>query len=212
MKKKYYHHIIWTILTLFSCTNPFSTREPEKPSGSLSTEIYEPAIDAYIVIKNLAHSIEQKNLTKYMENFHDVNIDPNHHFRFIPEQYYIEEFTRNWTLMDESDYFNNLIHSSNSGFPHIKFEIADSAITLSPINVTSIDDSLISNNFKYRLIIEFPDHTDEYEATMILRLAKSKISPEYWHIYYWRDYVIEDHYQQTWSYLKLNSGNEPHDH
>jgi hypothetical protein len=143
-----------------------------------------------------------------MENFHDINIDPSHRFRFIPEKYYREEFTQGWTLMDESDYFNNLIHSGNNDFPHIKFETADSAIILTPINVSSEEDSLVSNNFTYRLVIEYPDHTDEYLGTMILRLAKSKVSPEYWHIYHWQDYAVEERYKQTWSYLKLISGND----
>jgi hypothetical protein len=205
MKKQRYQYILWVILLVSACTNPFSTRDPEEPSGTASTEIYEPALEPYIVIKNFSRSIEQKNITKYMENFQDETVDPTHIFRFIPEKYYLEEFTRSWTLMDEYDYFNALIHSGTNDFPHIKFEFADSALTLSPINVSASDDSLVSNNFKYRLVVEYPDHTDEYSATMILRLAKSKISPEYWHIYYWRDYAIENNYDQTWTYLKLKS-------
>ncbi len=203
---KYYQRIILGIVLLINtCTNPFSTREPEEPSGSLSTQIYEPAIDPFIVIKNFTRSIEQKNITKYMEIFQDESVDPTHQFRFIPEKYYLEEFNRRWTLMDEYDYFNALVHSANNDFPHIKFEIADSAIILTPINVSASDDSMVTNNFKYRLVIEYVDHTDEYFATMILRLAKSKVSPEYWHIYYWRDYAIENIYTKTWTYLKLKS-------
>lgn len=187
------------IILLVYCTNPFSTREPEQPI--VSNVKYDPAISSDIVLINFKQAIENKDIEEYMRTVIDPVKDPIHSFRFIPEPHFQNDFANAWTVDDERDYFTQLTRSENNDYPKLAFSFLDSVI-LTPITPISIDDSVESNNLNYEFRVDYGDSTEVYKGIARFKLFHSKLPPEHWYIYFWRDNAIEREFNATWTFLK----------
>ena len=183
------------IILVFSCTNPFATRNPEQPNPDKNSDIFDQPISYEIVLSNLRYALIQKNLDHYMNCLIDTTMMPGMVYKFIPDQSaQIERFIH-WGLSDEQNYLRNVFTNSNT----ISFEFVDKDITFN--SITTSEDSVQTSLFRYELRVMF-DSSIIYSGKARMKLVKNANS--LWAIYFWedqRDDTITDN-RNTWSTLK----------
>ncbi|RMH62854.1 MAG: hypothetical protein D6677_08815 [Calditrichaeota bacterium] len=193
---------------LLACTNPFTTRENqvEKPGSGSDSGIYlEPTQPENILI-NLSRAIEQKNISKYMENFADPARGAEISFRFVGDAAFQDQLIGRWNLTDEETWFRNLVLPEDKPSPVIRFSYPDSLPVFQPINSLAFEDSVETNLFRYRFTVETTDSVAQYEGFARMRLFRSQQSArEAWLIYYWQDIALQDQAQNSWTALKIRN-------
>jgi len=183
--------VIWGMFLFVSCQNPFTTRDPEAPSGEQTSWIQPIAPE--IVIANLQSSILERNIENYIRCF-GLADDVRKNFTFVPEISVSNNFQgifANWSISEERIYMNNLF-----GFTH-----ADSTSNLRFTDITEIQfgDS-VSTTKEYDLFIA---HTNPTAPTivngrMVLNIRKG--SDALWFISSWSD--IKTGSSPVWTLLK----------
>jgi len=184
-----------TILLLFSviysCENPFATREPEPPSQEQSTWIH-PTLPS-LVIDNLKYSIIEANTTNYIKCL----IDSNSQYKFIPDAFVNANnpgFFDYWDLSSEQNYITKLFAATYDSARKVSF-YAEPAL--------DYQDS-VQINVKYDLEIHH-NLTESYakvvegQAELWLKERNGE-----WFITRWIDYGIGEN--PSWSSLKANFG------
>ena len=177
------------------CTNPFSTRTPEAPSGDTSID-RNLQTDPNQVLTKIQQAFQQKDTQAYQDCFADSTLTGSS-FAFTPEQ---NESYRlnNWEITDERNYFFNLVNAEELQTVDIQYP-GSPAI---PTPVTSSPDTL-EIDFNYLITAEFRTKTEMYQGRSILRILKSP--EELWYIYEWLDLRnSSDISDSTWSTLKAN--------
>ena len=187
--------IFVSIILVFSCTNPFTTRDPEQPNPNEGSDIFDQPISYEIVLSNLRYALIQKNLDHYMSCLIDTTMIPAMVYNFIPDQSaQIERFI-NWGLSDEQNYLRNVFTNSKT----LSFEFVDKNITYN--SITTSEDSVQTSLFRYTLQVMF-DTLATYNGKARMKLVKNANS--LWAIYFWedqRDDTITNN-RNTWSTLK----------
>lgn len=197
---RYQKFLIIFIITLSWCTNPFSTRDPEKPdSGS---NIYDNATIPKTVMENLIMAIKEKNVNEYKKVFSSEAV--GHSFTFEPEPSLIENFVSNWTIQEEESYFNNLVNSSSANFPILNLSFIVVEYSFPAVVPGSESDSVTTNSMQYVFTVNPGDSTTIYKGNTEFRLFRSKID-QFWYIYYWKDNAIDEDYNATWTNLKIKN-------
>ncbi len=194
-------HFFLIILLITGCTNPFDVRNPESPDNQSLTAVFDAPTTPRIVLTNFARALEQKNVQKYLENFSNSDMQNITPFHFEPEQNLFDYFIPVWTIEDEGNYFINLLQTGKVNYPVIKFNYADS-VSLTAINASAIDDSVESNYFRYTLEINFGDSVSVYQGRAKFKLLRSRTTLDYWYIYFWSDFALDENYDKSWSFLK----------
>ncbi|MCB0282924.1 MAG: hypothetical protein KDF60_10125 [Calditrichaeota bacterium] len=208
--KKFLKLLFFLNIIFFSsgCTDLFSTREDkvEKPDPGSTSGIFEAATSPEIVLNNLSRSLEQKNVSKYMENFADPTDFPLKPFRFVGDANYQDQLAQEWTYTDEQNYFNNVVFNSFGKSPSIRFTYVDSLPNTTPINLLAFDDSVETDFFKYQLIVEASDTTLVFSGLSKFKMFRSReTAREIWYIYNWSDRSLENEQLKTWTYLKIQN-------
>lgn len=183
------------VCLLASCTNPFSTRTPEAPSGDTSID-RNLQTDPNQVLTKIQQAFQQKDTQAYQDCFADSTLIGSR-FVFTPEQ---NESYRlnNWEIADERNYFFNLVNAEELQTVDIQYP-GSAAI---PTPVTSSPDTL-EIDFNYLITAEFRTKTEMYQGRSILRILKSP--EELWYVYEWLDLRNStDISDSTWSTLKAN--------
>lgn len=192
-------------ITLIHCTNPFSTREPEKPdSGS---QVYDNATEPKIVLENMIMAIKEKNVNEYKKIFVSDgtgNQQGSHTFKFEPEPSLSEYFISKWTQQDEESYFNNLVSTSSGNYPILKLSFNVSDYSFTPIISGSESDSVRTNSMQYVFTVNPGDSTKVYTGNAEFKLFRSE-ADQFWYIYYWQDNAIDQNYNETWTNLKIQN-------
>jgi hypothetical protein len=160
------------ILTV-SCNNPFSTREPQKPSsGGVSIK---PQTTPENVLGNLEASMEGLSSTDYMNIYSDD-------FVFHPDPddsvLYEQEFAGGWNYERETQFANNFLQSQNFK-PGMK-----NPIQLEKINVEYKPGEGMYD-YRYLFFISLADSNDIYEGEAWIYLRQDKEGK--WSIYKWVD-------------------------
>lgn len=182
-------------LLLFSCTNPFSVRDAEVPSGNSDT--FDDPRQEEIVLSNLRFAMIQKNATNYSRCFVDYGYNSIQKFKFIHDQRINDERINNWTYSDEKEYFRTI--TTRDSLISINFDIIDS---LSFNSILPQERDSVWTNFNYVITLNFKNSNFEYRGQSIIKLVKDTVNP-LWSIYYWEDLPGNDNYIETWSILKL---------
>jgi len=200
------YKIIFLIIIITAglrCTNPFNTREPEKPvSGS---EVYDNATDPSVVLDNMIMAFREKNLTEYVNVFasdNDGGVPGAYMFSFEPEPSLNESFIGRWTLTDEQAYFRNLINSSSGNYPVLSLSFNVPEYSFTPITSGSQNDSVRTGSMQYILTVDSGDSTAIYNGNLEFKLFRST-ADQFWYIYHWQDNAIEQNPNRSWSYLKI---------
>jgi hypothetical protein len=195
-----YFIISLIIITITYCTNPFSTRNPEKPDSG--NQVYENATEPKIVLDNLIMAIKEKNVNEYKKIFASETV--GHSFTFEPEPSLIENFVGKWTIQDEESYFTNLVSSSSGNYPILNLSFNVSEYSFTPLISGSESDSVRTNNMQYILTVNPGDSTTIYKGNTEFKLFRSKID-QFWYIYHWKDNAIDQNYNETWTNLKIKN-------
>ena len=186
---------------LLYCTNPFTTREPEKPDSG--NQVYDSTTEPKIVIENMIMAIEEKNVNEYKKVF--ISESNDHKYKFEPEpSLNTENFFMGWTTQDEESYFSNLLSTSSGNYPilNLAFNVSDYSFT--PIISGSESDSVRTNNMQYVFTINPGDSTQVYTGNAEFKLLRSE-ADQLWYIYYWQDNAIDQNYDETWTNLKIQN-------
>lgn len=195
-----YFIISLIIITITYCTNPFSTRNPEKPDSG--NQVYENATEPKIVLDNLIMAIKEKNVNEYKKIFASETV--GYSFTFEPEPSLIENFVGKWTIQDEESYFTNLVSSSSGNYPILNLSFNVSEYSFTPVVSGSESDSVRTNNMQYILTVNPGDSTTIYKGNTEFKLFRSKID-QFWYIYHWKDNAIDQNYNETWTNLKIKN-------
>jgi len=194
--------IILIITALACCTNPFSTREPEKPDSG--NQIYENTTEPKIVLDNMINAIKEKNVNEYKKLF--ISEDDIHSFTFEPEPSFIEFFLSKWTIQDEEAYFSNLVSQSTGNYPilNLTFDISQDEYPFREIISGTQGDSVQTESMSYIFNVNDGDSIAKYSGNVKFKLFRSE-ADQFWYIYYWRDNAIDENYNQTWTNLKIQN-------
>ena len=195
-----YFIISLILIAITYCTNPFSTRNPEKPDSG--NQVYENATEPKIVLDNLIMAIKEKNVNEYKKIFASETV--GHSFTFEPEPSLIENFVGKWTIQDEESYFTNLVSSSSGNYPILNLSFNVSEYSFTPVVSGSESDSVRTNNMQYILTVNPGDSTTIYKGNTEFKLFRSKID-QFWYIYHWKDNAIDQNYNETWTNLKIKN-------
>ena len=186
-----------TAFFLYTCTNPFSTRNPEQPEAS--GLYYEANDKPETVLENFLKSHQDKNSGKYAELFSQSDNKP---FRFNPDPLLISQYGNTWTFTEEQEYFNKLIATDKQGYPKI-YTSFNSTPVFTGIRQPSPVDSVISNILDYTVQVNYGDTVSTYFGSCFFKLYMDPQPPNYWSIYYWQDNARDSKAEESWSYLKI---------
>ena len=180
-------------IIFFSCTNPFSTREPEKPDISGGGQpLNDLQTDPDSLISKLRKSFTSKNSTDYQDCLSDPALT-GIVFVFVPESREITRFS-NWSRQDEIFYFNNLINREELNNIEINFDIGKRF---------QLSADTVETTLSYTIELQFRTETLNYQGQCILRTLRSPAA--LWYIYYWEDLRLSANDQSdSWSTLKAD--------
>ncbi|KAA3661183.1 MAG: hypothetical protein DWQ10_05090, partial [Calditrichaeota bacterium] len=109
MTRKRYHFIYsLSLLLFFSCTNPFTTREPEEPISALQSWVQPRQPET--VLENLRNAILELNVENYVRSLSDTSKGLPA-FQFIPAPDVAAEYPgvfTTWNTESERTYFTTL--------------------------------------------------------------------------------------------------------
>jgi hypothetical protein len=179
-----------SILIFFYSCNFFSTREPELPTSTSTSQI--PATTPVILFNNFKSSIEEKILDNYLLCFVDAAF-LNRKFKFIASaNSLIQNPTLNdWGIEAERQYFNNL--------KSISLEGNSLKLNLNNLVNTSFGDSAIYQyDYEFNVNTKDPSISGTYKGTAQFKINLDKRNQ--WVITSWQD-ISKDN-SKTWSDLK----------
>ncbi len=189
---------IFIIFSLFllSCTNPFSTREPQAPAfRSTPQPVNSLQNHPDSLLSKLKYAFQEKNINYYYDCLADSSL-LHVEYSFVPQQ---NESYRlvGWTRQDEYNYFNRLI--GNSDIENLILQIYDRQDW---VTVSASQDTM-QTRFSYEIEIDFKLRKEYYRGQSIFKIVRSPQS--LWYIYYWEDLKLgSDSADSTWSTLKAN--------
>lgn len=184
--------LLWSIIILaVACTNPFSTREAEKPDIPQNQDL-TLQLDPDSLIKKMELAFSQKQKESYADLF--IDDQPGSiSFTFLPQQTYLDLLS-NWTLLDEEDYFNHILQSDVISLKLDMNRIVDW------LPVSDNPDTLQAS-YNYSIQLNFNDHSENYVGESLFKIVKE----QYYYIFSWTDYAFNDaSTDSTWSKLKYD--------
>lgn len=182
-------------LSICSCNNPFSTRDPENP-GSEGASI-KPPNSPENVLYNLEASFEGLSILDYMSIFsEDFTFSPDPEDSLL----YLEDFISGWRYENEEEFANNFLQRVN--FTDI---IEGKPIFLDTVSIVPGIDLY---EYTYNMLILEADSTGgdfnkieiEGEAWLYFR----EDSEGKWYIYQWTDHRINSA-SMTWGALRAQN-------
>lgn len=185
---KYVISYILFAIILSGC-DLLQTRDAEPPTQPRSN--YEPASTPQTLISNLVNAFKDKDAQNYI-NCLDTSFSDKK-FYFSPSSGALAQYPfllNNWGIMDEDQYFKNLITKVDDQLP----------ITLSLTNelYSPLGDSLIyTATYKINLPIS-QSEPEDYQGDLRFNMVRN--SNSVWVIYYWQD--TKSTALPSWSDLK----------
>lgn len=180
-------------LIFITCTNPFSTREPEEPGQSGQSWI--PPRRPEFVLQNLTNAILEQNLENYLRSLSDSSRG-GRPFRYIPDEGVARESPGafvDWGIANERAYFSQLRALTPADSLHF--------LVLQDVQTTVSGDSAIYVE-DYTLTIR---HMQQNQGVPAVTSGQAKFwlgvdTFGDWAIYRWEDRARGG--EPTWSVLK----------
>ena len=190
--------LVISVFAAAGCTNPFTTRAPEKPEeGRLS---FIPPRTPEVVLINLRNAILEQNVENYLFSLGD-STRLAQGYTYIPDAGVASEnpgvFER-WTLENEKRWFSQL----RALLPADSLRI----LSLQPVqNTLFADSALFIEN--YTLTVRHTQQNRGIPAVLMGQARFFMASDQFgdWAIYRWEDRAVGD--APTWSLLKATYGN-----
>lgn len=195
MKFKHYIYIGLLLFSVWTCTNPFSTRNPEEPETGSDRPSVNLQNDPDSLLSKLRQSFILKNVTYYQECLAD-SFQVNKSLLFIPDNREMDRLG-NWDLSDETNYFNNLINAQDLETIGINFDDHSDWIQ------TPTSSDTLQVQFSYQIDVQFRTKSENYQGRSLIKILRSSTS--LWYIFHWEDFKLTSNEQSdTWSTLKAN--------
>lgn len=196
--KKAFLLLIIVIFPHLSCTNPFTTREPEDPESTRQSWV-QPR-DPENVLDNLRNAVIEQNTENYLRSLSDTSksLPP---FRFIPEPTIAAEnpgFFEFWTRDNERLYFNTLKELTPNDSLHV-LTFQDKRI-----NSLGVDSTLVIANYVLRINHIQQNDGVPAETRGEARFTMYKDTFGDWSVVRWEDRAVEE--KPVWTLLKANYG------
>lgn len=167
----------------------FETRDAESPDQVRSN--YQTPSERSILIQNLIYSFSDKNANNYSKTFSDPNLTGKY-FAFIPSSAALRfQIWENWNLVDETQYFNNLINNVPSTLPI--------NLSFNNENFGSVIADSSTYTAEYTMVV--PQQNNEsliFEGNLKFNMFRD--AGGVWSIYFWEDNSVEG--SISWSELK----------
>lgn len=182
-------HIIILVLILTVACDVLTTREPEEPTKARLD--FTAPVSPEILFENLKKSFENKSIENYLSCLVDETYLEKA-FKFYPssKSLTIDPKLSDWTLVDEEQYFFNLIKSNENN---------SLTLQLSNEQWNSLNDYR-SYRYDYLIVINnsFDASTELFQGSLQFDIYQD--SRNFWVITEWRDIQLEDF--KSWSELK----------
>ncbi|KPK89534.1 hypothetical protein AMJ80_09665 [bacterium SM23_31] len=179
------------LIFVFSCRNPFATREPEPPAGQQATWV-QP-VSPEDVFENFKAAIKERNVENYLRCFGTTET-VREGFIFVPEisvaNNYQEVFT-DWGIVEERNYINHLFNLLPAD--------SVSSLILTDVSEFQYGDSVRTTK-EYDLVAAHKNPTAPKEIIGRMDLSLRKGPNALWYIAYWADFKTADY--PVWSLLK----------
>ncbi|MDZ7369578.1 MAG: hypothetical protein ONB12_00230 [candidate division KSB1 bacterium] len=189
--------VLWIVLGMAGCDNPFATREPEPPKQTQSNWI-QPVSPTYVLI-NLRNAVSEKNRSNYLRCLSDSST-AKRSFSFIADpavaNVYPALFSR-WGKEEEANYLNQL-------FSYVPKD-STAKLSFERLNETVYQDSVVLLQ-NYELTVHYkcsePNCPHVFRGQAEFHFIRSE--DQIWYITKWIDYSTGD--LPTWSLLKARFG------
>ncbi|MEJ2634802.1 MAG: hypothetical protein P8184_05865 [Calditrichia bacterium] len=187
---------IISFIFLIGCTNPFGTREPDKPRSNNPTQPIN-SLQNYpdSLLAKFKYAFGQKDINYYMQCLADSTLI-NARFVFIPQQNesYRLPF---WTREDEFNYFNRLIN--NKDINNLLLQIYN----VQDWTILGASQDTMQTRFSYEIEIDYKLKKEFYRGQSIFKIVRSPQT--LWYVYFWEDLQANSNdADSTWSTLKAN--------
>ncbi len=169
---------------MFSCSDIFSTRDPEDPEGNTGNNLNESVSELQINFKT-----SLLGLDPYLYESLFINqIISEYSYTYICEAYDTEaSIFRDWTIENEKKFLTGLKVS--------EYSISDIQFVSGPVDETADSTSL---DIEYSMKITTPANEFSVNGSFIFDLIK--VDGHFWYIRKWRDISSQD--QTSFSKLK----------
>lgn len=170
-----------TLILIFACDHPFSTRKPEKPSTNQSA--WNPPHTPEDVLINLIYAIQERNSENYMRCFlNEPSMSHAFHFEPDHEVAMLYPHMMEWTWDQEE----NMIQETFSIVPkdssfYIQFPIVIR-------DIVAADSATLVRHYSWVIHHDDPSLPNRLEGQAEMRLAESAVGE--WGIYQWIDNAI----------------------
>ncbi len=182
---------------LLGCTNPFSTRTPEKPpidTHSQPVNALQSSPDS--LFKKLQLAFSDKNINYYMDCLSEEE-RTGVVFDFKPSENEIYRFI-DWQRQNENNYFNRLVNTQDLQAIKLQIFNNDQGWTL-----TSDSQDTMQTQVSYEIMLQFKLKKEYYRGESLFRVVRSPQS--LWYVFFWEDFNSGNaNSDSTWSTLKYS--------
>lgn len=189
--------LLFGIVFIMACDNPFATRSPEPPKGGQSSWI-QPSSPEYVMV-NLRSAIKEKNVTNYMRCLADTsNSDRVFHFIADPAVANANPaLFADWDRTDEFNFVNQFLG----------FVPQDSSlnVTFNKLQENTFQDSVVLlEDYVLDAFYQCNDDSCFYHMQGQSEFYLTRTQEDLWFIYKWRD--VSTGPNPTWSHLRAKFG------
>lgn len=166
---------ILTAVFLLGCTNPFSTRTPEKPASNQQPQaVNSLQTNPDSLLAKMQYAFRDKNVNYYLECLADADIVQTR-FVFVPQQN--ESYRLNaWSRQDEYNYFNRL--TNNNAIQTIILQI----FNVRDWTLIGAGQDTMQTRFDYEIELNFKTRREYYRGQSIFKIVRSAQS--LWYVSY----------------------------
>jgi len=166
------------VVFLYSCNNPFSTREPDPRNPGSTGAAIKPPNSPENVIDNLKASFEGLSIQDYLDVF-------NEDFQFNPDSEdsleYEQDFVYGWNYENEMEFAQNFLQRNN-----FKPDIEGSPVEI--FASYSYKPGQDMYQYNYKIFINLSEKTETYEGYSWLFLREDTEGK--WSVYRWVDFRL----------------------
>lgn len=171
---------VWLVVAV-ACTNPFSVRSPEPPTGQLPTQSnLQTSPDS--LLSKLSIAFDTRDPQFYIECFSDSG------FVYMPTQAEASRLLE-WSRESEEAYFRRLV-----------FEAEDVVLTEAVLSGRQLSPEQYETEFQYEIRAEFSTKAERYQGQSILRIVQE--ADGLWYIHEWNDLTLSQARDSSWSTLR----------
>ena len=180
------------------CTNPFTTRDAEKPGQDFTnSQSLTMQLEPDSLIKKMETAFLLREKTYYTELFTTNTIAGQQRFTFIPQENNNTGYFDQWDLTDEQKYFSDIV--DNPGLVSLSLNLSPNPAESGWVQINDESADSLRGSFYYTITVNITNEVRRYSGEARFKIIKD----QYYTIYHWQDLAVTN-YDSTWSTLKRN--------